>query len=162
MTSMRAVAVRPGVAKSIHGRDVDRPSLADMPGGRSALVDVLRVGICGTDREIGEGLFGTPPERDDYLVIGHECLGRIVEIGTAISGEMPVGTLVVPTVRRAGSSSWDRIGMYDFTTDAPIECGINRRHGFLTERFVEDATYLVPLPGSLAVVGVLLETLSIA
>ncbi len=126
------------------------------------LVDVLRVGICGTDREIGEGLFGTPPEGDDYLVIGHECLGRVVEVGTGVSGEMPIGTLVVPTVRRTGNSPWDRIGMYDFTTDPPIECGINRHHGFLLEQFVEDATYLVPVPESLAAVGVLLEPVSIA
>ena len=53
MTLMRAVAVRPRVAGSIHALDVPRPSLADMPGDRSVLVDVLRVGICGTDREIG-------------------------------------------------------------------------------------------------------------
>jgi threonine dehydrogenase-like Zn-dependent dehydrogenase len=52
--------------------------------------------------------------------------------------------------------------MYDFTTDPPIECGINGRHGFLTESFVEDAAYLVPVPASLAEVGVLLEPMSIA
>jgi threonine dehydrogenase-like Zn-dependent dehydrogenase len=79
-----------------------------------------------------------------------------------VPGELPVGTLVVPTVRRAGKSPWDRIGMYDFTTDLPVECGINARHGFLTEQFAEDPAYLVPIPGSLAEVGVLLEPVSIA
>src|SRR6185503_14219369 len=37
-----------------------------------------------------------------------------------------------------------------------------RRHGFLCESFVDDASYLVPLPASLTEVGVLLEPMSIA
>ena len=56
--SMRAVAVRPGVADSLHVRDVPRPSLEDVPGGRGVLVRVLRVGLCGTDREIVAAEFG--------------------------------------------------------------------------------------------------------
>lgn len=163
MTStMRAIAIRPGVAGSIHARDVPRPALGDVPGGRGLLVDVLRVGIDGTDREIGEGLFGTAPEGDDYLVIGHESLGRVAAVGPGVPAELAVGTLVVATVRRPGNSPWDRLGMLDFTTDTPIERGINGRHGFLSEQFVEDAAFLVPLPASLAGVGVLLEPMSIA
>jgi threonine dehydrogenase-like Zn-dependent dehydrogenase len=163
MTStMRAIAVRPGTAGSIHARNVPRPSISEVPGGRGVLVEVVRVGICGTDREIADGLFGTPPQGDDYLVIGHESLGRVVEMGGGVPDELAAGTLVVATVRRPGDSPYDRLGMQDFTTDAPIECGINRRHGFMSELFVEDAGYLVPLPSSLSRVGVLLEPLSIA
>jgi len=69
-STMRAIAVRPGVADSIHARRVPRPSVKDIPGGRGVLVDVLWVGIDGTDKEISQGLFGTAPEGDDYLVIG--------------------------------------------------------------------------------------------
>lgn len=160
--TMRAIAVRPGKAGSIHTRDVPIPSIADMPGGQGVLVEVTRVGLCGTDREIGEGLFGTAPTGDDYLVIGHECLGRVIELGPGVADVLAVGGLVVPTVRRPGDSPWDRIGMYDFTTDPPIECGINNRHGFLTESFVEDAAFLVAVPDALETVGVLLEPMSIA
>lgn len=160
--SMKAIAVRPGVAGSIHARTVPSPSISKVPDGRGVLVDVLRVGLCGTDSEISEGLFGSAPEGDDYLVIGHESLGRVAEVGPGVPSELAVGTLVVATVRRPGGSPWDRLGMQDFTTDAPIELGINRHHGFLSERFVEDATYLVPLPASLSGIGVLLEPLSIA
>ena len=160
--SMRAIAVRPRVEGSIHTRDVPRPSVSDVPDGQGVLVDVVRVGICGTDREIGEGVFGSVPEGDDYLIIGHECLGRVVEVGPGVANTLAAGTFVVPTVRRAGDSPWDRIGMYDFTTDPPIECGINRRHGFLTESFVEDAAFLIPIPDALGSVGVLLEPMSIA
>jgi threonine dehydrogenase-like Zn-dependent dehydrogenase len=160
--TMRAIAVRPGVNGSVHTRDVPRPTIADVAGGQGVLVDVVRVGICGTDREIGEGLFGMAPAGEDYLVIGHECLGRVTDVGESVADGLAVGSFVVPTVRRVGDSAWDRIGMYDFTTDPPIECGINRRHGFLTESFAEDAAFLVPVPDALGSVGVLLEPMSIA
>ena len=160
--TMQAIAVRPGVAGSIHAREIPKPSIADVPDGRGVLVEVVRVGICGTDREIGEGLFGTAPAGDDFLVLGHECLGRVIETGPGVPKTLSIGSLVVPTVRRPGDSAWDRIGMYDFTTDPPVECGINGRHGFLTELFAEDAAFLVPIPDALESVGVLLEPMSIA
>jgi threonine dehydrogenase-like Zn-dependent dehydrogenase len=159
---MRAIAVRPGVAGSIHARAVPRPRLSDVPGGRGVLIDVLRVGLCGTDGEISEGLFGTAPEGDDYLVIGHECLGRVAAVEPGVPSEIAVGTLVVATVRRPGGSPYDRLGMQDFTTDAPIERGINRRHGFLSEQIADAAEFLVALPASLSGIGVLLEPMSIA
>ena len=37
---------------------------------------VLEVGVCGTDREISEGLFGVPRRRRAALVLGHELLAR--------------------------------------------------------------------------------------
>jgi threonine dehydrogenase-like Zn-dependent dehydrogenase len=158
---MQAIAVHPRQAGSLHSRDVRHPAVGDVPDGRGVLVRTLRVGLCGTDREIVDGFFGTPPAGDDYLVIGHESLGRVIEIGSAVPPELTVGTLVVATVRRPGQSLYDRLGMLDFTTDMPIERGINGQHGFLSESYVEDAAYLVPLPASLAEVGVLLEPMSI-
>src|SRR5574337_436487 len=41
------------------------------------------------------------------------------------------------------------------------ERGIKGAHGFLAERYVEDPRYLVPLPESLAPVGMLLEPLTV-
>ena len=58
---MRAVAVIPGKPGSLHLREVPRPRIEDVPDGRGVLVKVLRVGSCGTDREIVEGLFGSAP-----------------------------------------------------------------------------------------------------
>jgi threonine dehydrogenase-like Zn-dependent dehydrogenase len=161
-STMQAIAVHPGVAGSIHSRRVPRPRLGDILAGRGVLVEVLRVGIDGTDKEISQGLFGTPPEGDDYLVIGHENLGRVVEAGPAVPPELGVGALVVATVRRPGNSLYDQLGMQDFTTDTPNERGINGRHGFLSEYYVEDAAYLVPLPMTLSGVGVLLEPMTVA
>ena len=161
--TMRAIAVRPGEPGSIHGRDIPRPALSDVPGGRGVLVEVLRVGLDGTDKEISEALYGRAPDGDDYLVIGHENLGRVIEAGPNVPPELAPGSLVVSTVRRPGSSVYDRLGMQDFTTDTVyFERGINLRHGYLSEYYVEDASYVVPLPATLERVGVLLEPLTVA
>ena len=54
------------------------------------------------------------------------------------------------TVRRPGHSIYDQIGLQDMTTDdVYYERGINLRHGYLTEYYVEDAEYLVTLPETL-------------
>ena len=74
--TMRAVAVRPGVADSLHVRSIPRPSADDVVGGRGVLVRVLRVGLCGTDREIVAAEFG-------------EALGARVEV------LLPVGVGIV-------------------------------------------------------------------
>jgi threonine dehydrogenase-like Zn-dependent dehydrogenase len=160
--SMRAVAVRPGVADSLHVRSVPRPSLDEIPGGRGVLVRVLRVGLCGTDREINDAEFGEAPAAEDALILGHESLGRVEAVGAAVPESFAPGTLVVATLRRPGSSPYDAIGLQDFSTsdDFP-ERGIRRAHGFLAEFYADDAGYLVPLPASLVEVGVLLEPLSI-
>ena len=158
---MRAVAVTPGKADSLQLRDVPSPRVEDIPDGRGVRVDVLRVGVCGTDREIVEGLFGTAPQGDDFLILGHENLGRVAETGPNVASPLKPGSLVVATVRRPGRSIYDEIGMQDMTTDEPRERGINRIHGFLAESYVDDASFLVPVPDALEAVGVLLEPLSI-
>jgi len=159
---MRAIAVHPGVEGSIHTRAVSRPDVGDVADGRGVLVQLLRVGLDGTDKEISQGLYGSAPEGDDYLILGHENLGRIVEVGPAVSPELGVGAIVVATVRRPGDSPYDRLGMQDFTTEPAMERGIRLLHGFLSEYYVDDAAFLVPLPPSLSSVGVLLEPMSIA
>jgi threonine dehydrogenase-like Zn-dependent dehydrogenase len=160
--TMRAVAVIPGKPDSLHAREVPRPRIEDVPDGRGVLVKILRVGSCGTDREIVEGLFGSAPKGDEYLIIGHENLGRVVEVGQNVPSSLRPGALVVATVRRPGQSIYDQIGMQDMTTDDARERGINLIHGFLAEHYVDDAAFLVRLPDSLEPVGVLLEPLSIA
>ena len=158
---MKAVAVLPGKPDSIHLRDIPRPGLGDIPGGRGILVKVLRVGVDGTDKEINAAEYGRPPSGDDYLVIGHESLGVVEEVGSAVNDLRP-GDYVVATVRRPGGSIYDRIGMQDMTTDDEYyERGINLRHGFLAEYYVEEPEYLVHVGPGLKHVGVLIEPASV-
>jgi len=155
--------VHPGKARSIHLVELPEPSVADVPGGRGVLVEVLRVGVDGTDKEINEGLYGAAPPGQDFLVTGHENFGRVLEVGPNVPTTIKPGGLVVSTVRRPGHSLYDEIGLQDFTTDdVYYERGINLLHGYLTERYGEDSQYVVPLPESLHEVGVLLEPTTVA
>ena len=161
--TMRAAVVRPGVKNSLEVREVPRPSLDDVAGGRGALVRVVGVGLCGTDKEINAAEFGEAPPDSDVLILGHENLGRVEAVGPSVPSTITPGTLVVATVRRPGSSVYDQIGLQDMsTTDDFTEHGIRRAHGFLAEYYADDASFLVPLPNALADVGVLLEPTSIA
>lgn len=158
---MKAVAVIPGKPDSIHLAELPKPSIHEIPNGHGVLVQVLRVGVDGTDKEINAAEYGQAPPGYDFLVIGHECVGRVLEVGPNVTELMP-GDYVVPTVRRPGGSFYDQVGQYDMTTeDTYFERGINLRHGYLTELFVDDPEYLVKIPRGLKDVAVLLEPTSI-
>jgi len=159
---MKAVAVFPGKPNSIHMAELPKPGVGDVPNGRGVLVRLLRCGVDGTDKEINAGEYGMTPEGFDFLVIGHENFGRVEAVGPNVT-EFKRGDYVVATVRRRGSSIYDRIGTYDFTTDdVYFECGINLRHGYLTEYYVDDPEYIVKVPDGLKDVAVILEPTSVA
>ena len=159
---MKAIAVIPGKPDSIHLREAPRPSIDEVPGGRGVLVRVLRVGVDGTDKEINAAEYGAAPPGDDYLILGHESFGRVEAVGPAVT-EVAPGDYVAASVRRPGSSLYDAIGLQDMTTDdSYFERGINLRHGFLAEYYVDSAEYLVRLPQGLKHVGVLMEPTSVA
>ena len=159
--TMRAIAVFPGLANSMHLASLTKPRLEDVPDGRGVLVKVLRVGVDGTDKEIEAAEYGAAPPGFDFLVTGHESFGRVEAVGPAVT-EFSPGDYVVATVRRPGSSLYDRIGTYDMTTDDTyFERGINLRHGYLTEYYVDDPEYIVKIPDGLKHVGVLLEPLTV-
>ena len=139
------------------------PSISSISDGRGVLVKVLRVGVDGTDKEINAAEYGAAPPGDPFLITGHESLGQVVEAGPNVPDSLRPGTYAVAMVRRPGQSIYDQIGRQDMTTDSEYyERGINLRHGYLTEYYVDDAAYVVPLPAALREVGVLLEPLTVA
>ncbi len=153
---MKAVAVTPGAAQSDRLVDVEEP---DQDGGE-ALVDVLAVGVCGTDVELVGGLYGEAPPGESHLVLGHESLGRI----RSGAGDLAEAQLVAAIVRRpdpipcanCAASEWDMCLNGRYT-----ERGIKARHGFLSECYAERPEFLVALPEELARVGALTEPTSI-
>lgn len=158
---MKAIAVIPGKPNSVHLAELAKPSVGDIPDGRGVLVRILRVGVDGTDKEINAAEYGAAPEGYKFLVIGHESFGIVEDVGPNVS-ELKPGDYVVATVRRPGSSLYDRIGTYDMTTDDTYyERGINLRHGYLTEYYVDDPEYIVKVPKGLKHVGVLLEPFTV-
>lgn len=159
---MKAISVFPGKPNSVHIAEVPKPALDEVPNGRGVLVKVLRVGVDGTDKEINAAEYGEAPPGFDFLVVGHEGFGRVESVGANVS-EFKIGDYVVATVRRPGKSIYDLIGTSDMTTDNTYyERGINLRHGYLTEYYVDDAEFIVKIPKDLKNVGVLLEPLTVA
>lgn len=166
---MKAVAVLPGNANSVHLQDIPVPKLAEqpqphvcrIPEGRAVLVKVLQIGVDATDREINEALYGNAPPGGNHLVIGHESFGQVVEVGEKVT-ELKPGDYVSCTVRRPGGSLFDVIGRNDVTSEEVYyERGINLCHGYLTEYFVDDMEYMVKVPQNLKHLGVLSEPASV-
>jgi len=155
---MKAVLVsppRPGVRID----DIPPPKYT---GDNSVLIRMLYVGICGTDREIVNGMmpYAMPPHGKDSMILGHEALG-IVEKAPP-SYEDLVGEYVVPIVRRGcGKCINCLMGRADFCeTGNFLEAGIRGLDGFMAEYVVDSPKYLVRAPKAIRDVAVLAEPLS--
>src|SRR2546426_5051100 len=158
---MKAIAVKPGIPNTVHLTELATPSVDEIPNGRGVVVSVLRVGVDGTDKEIDAAEYGQAPPGYDFLIIGDEGFGRVEAVGPNVTAVKP-GDYVVATVRRPGTSLYDLIGTNDMTTDdTNFKRGINLRHGFLTEYYVDDAEFIVKVPRGLREVGVLLEPMTV-
>jgi threonine dehydrogenase-like Zn-dependent dehydrogenase len=130
-------------------------------GDSDVAVKVIRVGVCGTDREIIHGQIGHAPSGSDELVIGHEVIGRVIGTGDGIT-DLGAGDLVTITVRRPDGCPACRAGQPDMCLWGEYtERGIAGRHGYMTEYVVEDRAFVVPIPESLEHVGVLTEPLTV-
>ena len=158
---MRAVAVYPA-QREVRVIDHPEPKLTSTTQARMRVLDV---GVCGTDRDIVSFEYGTPPEGYDYLIIGHESLSQVVEVGSKVS-KVKAGDLVIMSVRRPcphPDCVACREGRQDFCyTGDFTERGIKQNHGYMTEFVVEDECYLNPVPRELRDVAVLVEPLTIA
>jgi threonine dehydrogenase-like Zn-dependent dehydrogenase len=156
---VKAIAIVPGTKKL---RLVDRPE-PDVTEPDEIKVRIIRVGICGTDREEVSGGRATAPEGHDELVIGHEMFGQVVEIGDAVTRVRP-GDYAVFTVRRACQGclacAMNRPDMCH--TGQYKERGIDGLDGYQTELVVDRQQYVVRVPDELATIGVLSEPLSVA
>src|SRR6185437_5570691 len=152
---MQALVTEPGHAHTTRVEGV--PAVEAREG--EVLLRTLEVGVCGTDREISEGLFGAPPVDKPLLVLGHESLAVVERDGYGFTR----GQLVTATVRRScghcvacAESSPDSCLTGDYS-----ERGITRLHGFAREVLAEDPAELIPIPRSLGRVGVLAEPASV-
>ena len=155
---MKAIVVRPGQKDTIHMRDMPDPKMKP----DQVAVKMLRVGLCGTDAEINHGLYGKPPDGDEYLILGHENLGVVEDVGKKVKG-WKAGDLVVSTVRRpCGTCPQCKAGENDMCSSGQYtERGIMRRHGFMAQYYVESPTFLNKIPKDVRDFAVLLEPMSV-
>ena len=158
---MRAIAVTPA-EKKIAIIDLPEPAISSPTDVKLRMIEA---GVCGTDKEICAFEYGTPPPGSSDLVIGHESLGEVIEVGSSVT-RVKVGDLVVPMVRRPCPHDYCpacRSGRQDFCfTGDFTERGIKGRHGFMAQFVVDDERYMNPVPRVLCDVAVLVEPLTIA
>lgn len=156
---MRALVVEPGTKTPPRVRS-DLPEPHKESG--QLLVESLLVGVCGTDREILAGHYGEAPAGSDYLILGHESLGRVLD-ADGVAG-FTRGDLVVGIVRRpdpvpcvtCAAGEWDMClnGRYS-------ERGIRAAHGYASERYTLEHEFAIKVPSPLGTSAVLLEPTSV-
>jgi glucose 1-dehydrogenase len=158
---MKAVTVDPG-QRTLALLDAPEPALTAPTQVKLRMLDV---GVCGTDKEICAFEYGTPPAGSAYLILGHESLAEVAQVGKQ-AGTLSPGDLVVTMVRRPcphGHCHPCRSGRQDYcVTGDFVERGIHGQHGFMSEWVVDEAQYMVPVPRALRDIGVLVEPLTIA
>ena len=155
---MRAITVAPGVPGSARLEEREAP----VPAHGELLVEMLELGVCGTDVEIVAGKYGTPPPGSDRLVLGHESLGRVRDVPDG--GEFAVGDLVAGIVRRPDPEpcACCARGEFDMCRNGRYrERGIKELDGYGAELVAVEPDYAVKLDPSLASVGVLTEPTSV-
>jgi threonine dehydrogenase-like Zn-dependent dehydrogenase len=151
---MQALTVVPGEQGSLAIGEIPEPE----PGPDELLVDGVMVGVCGTDKEIALGEYGSAPAGSSRLVIGHESLGRVAQSPHGSGFE--AGDLVVGVVRRPDPVPCGACahGEFDMCRNGRYtERGIKDLDGYASERWTVETDYAVKLDPALADVGVLME-----
>jgi threonine dehydrogenase-like Zn-dependent dehydrogenase len=74
---MKAVGVFPAERRF---EVVDHPA-PGITNPHQVKLRILEVGICGTDKEIVSFEYGNPPDGSHYLILGHESLWLVLDVG---------------------------------------------------------------------------------
>ena len=126
------------------------------------LVRVKEVGLDGTDFGIVKQGAPDIAEGQDRMVMGHEMVGVVEEVGGDVKSLAP-GDAVAMTVRRScgichpclhNQSDMCMTGLFK-------ERGIHKLDGFLTQYVVDQEQYMVRIPPELVKLAVFTEPLSI-
>jgi threonine dehydrogenase-like Zn-dependent dehydrogenase len=155
---MKAISLQPHT-KNLTLKEWQEPLLTQ-PNQIKA--QVLQVGICGTDREEASGGRADAPPGEKELIIGHEMVGKVYDVGKEVRS-FKKGDFVVITVRRGcGSCPACQMERSDMcTTGRYTERGIKGRHGFQCQFVVDEEKYAIKVDPALGSLGVLAEPMSV-
>lgn len=155
---MKALTILPGVPDSASLKLLPIPTRQE----RSLLIRTEAIGICGTDRELIDGLYGAAPPGQRHLIIGHESLGTVIQADS--DSRYTPGDKVVGIVRRPDPEPCPAcaLGEWDMCQNGRYtERGIFMRDGYCAEMFVLEEEYAIKVDSRLGIAGVLLEPMSI-
>jgi len=79
-----------------------------------AIIKILKTTICGTDLHI---MKGDLPEVADGRIIGHEGVGIVEEVGTAVSNFKKGDHVIISCVTSCGKCEYCKKGMYSHCAD---------------------------------------------
>ncbi len=140
---------------------VDRPEPA-VHAPDDIKIKIIRVGVCGTDREEARGGRAQAPDHSKQLVIGHEMFGQVVQVGRSVTRVQP-GDYAIFTVRRGcGHCTPCAMNRPDMCRTGEFrERGIWGLDGYQAEYVVDKEQYVVRVPPELESIGVLAEPTSV-
>ena len=119
-------------------RDLPDP----VPGPGEVLIAVRACGVCRTDLHVYDGELPHPVLP---LVLGHEIVGRVADLGAGVEG-LEIGARVgVPWLGwTCGTCAWCTTGRENLCPHARFT-GYQRHGGYATDT-VADARYCLPPP----------------
>src|SRR5690349_20168449 len=83
-----------------------KPSILDPS---DALIKIYKTTICGTDLHI---LKGDVPEVTDGRIFGHEGIGTVEEVGSAVTGFKKGNHVLISCISGCGKCEYCKKGMY--------------------------------------------------
>jgi len=134
-----------------------------MPKEDEVLIEVQSIGICGSDL----GFFADPTNAGQRevvypIVLGHECGGRIVDVGKNVKHLSRGDLVAVEPGVPCGECEWCRSGHYNLCPSLTFLAAPPFEKGALSRYITHPAAYTYKLqPGMAALDGALLEPLSI-
>lgn len=155
---MKAISIIPKTT-TVQLKDWPEPKIAQSD---EIKVKVLQVGICGTDREEVSGGRADAPKGEKELIIGHEMLSQVMEVGKNVTTVKPDDLVVISVRRGCNSCAACKMERSDMcTTGNYTERGIKGRHGFQAEFVTDQIKYVLKIPDGIKNIAVLAEPMSV-
>ena len=108
-------------ARDVRIETVPDPSILNP---RDAIVRVTATAICGSDLHLYDGVIPTLAAGD---ILGHEFMGEVVEVGSAITSLRPGDRVVVPFTIACGACGPCRVGRWSL-------CDNSNPHAWMAEK----------------------------
>lgn len=121
-------------------------------------IKIKYAGICGTDLQILKGNEEVPPD----IILGHEAVGEIVEIGSKVKGYKPGDMVIIDPNQYCGECYYCKKGVTNFCENEKgfQIAGINI-DGMFAEYFVCNQKYLYKIPHDMSLLkAVLIEPMA--